>query len=401
MNNSGKNKMEGQQGLDTLFQHATEGIIVTNDRGVIIRANPSTERLFGYETGELIGQSIELMIPKRYTETHVHNRKMYNKHPHARKMGLGLDLFARRKDDSEFPVEISLSPYKNDDGDFVIAFIVDITLRKQAEERLRNYSEELEKQVKGRTLVLEEAVFQLEKTKKELRIALEKEREVNEMKSRFVSMASHEFRTPLTTMMSSLSLVSKYAERNDMDNHSRHVQKIKKSINNLTDILNDFLSVSKLEEGKVVVSSETVNVEEFIGEVVHEMKGMSAEHHLSYTHSGDETAVFDPKLMRNILINLISNGIKFSHDNSEIVVHSEATATGISVSVSDKGIGIPQEDKKHLFERFFRGNNATHIQGTGLGLNIVARYAELMEGTISIESEQGKGTTVTLTIPAK
>lgn len=393
--------MESQEGLDALFKHATEGIIVTDDRGVIVRANPSTENLFGYAPGELIGQRIELMIPQRYAEKHVHHRQTYNEQPHARKMGLGLDLNARRKDNSEFPVEISLSPYKNGEDNFVIAFIVDITLRKQAEERMKNYSEELEKQVKGRTLVLEEAIFELEKTKKELRIALEKEREVNEMKSRFVSMASHEFRTPLTTMMSSLSLVTKYAERNDPDNHSRHVQKIKKSINNLTDILNDFLSVSKLEEGKVEVSPETLNVAEFIGDVMHEMQGMSSDHRLLYEHSGNELATFDPKLMKNILLNLISNAIKFSAADGEITLRSEASGAGLSISVSDKGIGIPAEDREHLFERFFRGHNATNIQGTGLGLNIVARYLDLMEGTIGIDSEQNKGTTVTIYIPLK
>lgn len=401
MHYPGKHQMESQQGLDALFQHATEGIVVTNDRGMIIRANPSTEKLFGYGPGELIGQRIELLIPQRYAEKHLHYRHTFSEHPHARKMGLGMDLHARRKDDSEFPVEISLSPYKTDESDFVIAFIVDITLRKQAEDRMKNYSEELEKQVKGRTLVLEEAIFELEKTKKELRNALEKEREVNEMKSRFVSMASHEFRTPLTTMMSSLSLVTRYAERNDLDNHSRHVQKIKKSINNLTDILNDFLSVSKLEEGRVEVTPEKIVIREFIEDVLLEMQGMSGDHRMLYEHTGGETCFFDPKLMKNILLNLISNAIKFSPTNGEITVKSEIAPDQLTIAVADNGIGIPEEDREHLFERFFRGNNVTNIQGTGLGLNIVARYVDLMNGTIAIDSEQHKGTTVTIGIPLK
>lgn len=401
MHYPGKHQMESQQGLDALFQHATEGIVVTNDRGMIIRANPSTEKLFGYGPGELIGQRIELLIPQRYAEKHLHYRHTFSEHPHARKMGLGMDLHARRKDDSEFPVEISLSPYKTDESDFVIAFIVDITLRKQAEDRMKNYSEELEKQVKGRTLVLEEAIFELEKTKKELRNALEKEREVNEMKSRFVSMASHEFRTPLTTMMSSLSLVTRYAERSDLDNHSRHVQKIKKSINNLTDILNDFLSVSKLEEGRVEVTPEKIVIREFIEDVLLEMQGMSGDHRMLYEHTGGETCFFDPKLMKNILLNLISNAIKFSPTDGEITVKSEIAPDQLTIAVADNGIGIPEEDREHLFERFFRGNNVTNIQGTGLGLNIVARYVDLMNGTIAIDSEQHKGTTVTIGIPLK
>src|SRR3989338_1433391 len=401
MNHPGENTMKSQQGLDALFQHATEGIIVADDKGLIVRANPSTEKLFGYATGELIGQRIELLIPQRYAENHIHHRNTYNDHPHARKMGLNLDLHGLRKDNSEFPVEISLSPYTNEEGNFVIAFIVDITLRKQAEERMKNYSEELEKQVKGRTLVLEEAVYELEKTKKELRIALEKEREVNEMKSRFVSMASHEFRTPLTTMLSSLSLLAKYTDRNDFDNHSRHVKKIRKSINNLTDILNDFLSVSMLEEGRLEILPETLYVQEFIGDVIHEMQGMSNEHNLIYEHSGSETAHFDPRILKNILLNLISNAIKFSTNGKEVTIRSTAGHNDLTISVIDKGIGIPEEDRKQLFERFFRGSNATHIQGTGLGLNIVVRYLELINGTIAIESEQYKGTTVTIRIPFK
>lgn len=248
---------------------------------------------------------------------------------------------------------------------------------------------------------LEEARFELEKTKKELRNALEKEVEVNEMKSRFVSMASHEFRTPLTTMMSSLSLLTTYAERNDIDNHSRHVQKIKKSINNLTDILNYFLSESKLEEGRVEMTPQKVTIREFIEEVLHEMQDMSSDHRLLYEHTGSKTCHFDPKLMKNILLNLISNAIKFSPAHGDVIVTSEITPTSLTISVRDNGIGIPKEDLKHLFGRFFRGNNATNIQGTGLGLNIVARYVDLMGGTIAIDSEQYKGTTITIGIPQK
>ncbi|MES2555746.1 MAG: PAS domain-containing sensor histidine kinase [Bacteroidota bacterium] len=239
----------------------------------------------------------------------------------------------------------------------------------------------------------------MEEAKKELRNALEREQELNEMKSRFVSMASHEFRTPLTTMMSSLSLVTRYAENNDFDNHARHVEKIRKSINNLTDILNYFLSESKLDEGKVELTTEKVMICAFIEEVLHEMQGMSGEHRLLYEHTGSKTCDFDPKLMKNILLNIISNAIKFSPTDGVVTITSEITPTSLTISVSDNGIGIPKEDLEHLFGRFFRGNNATNIQGTGLGLNIVARYVDLMGGTIAVDSEQHKGTTVTIGIP--
>jgi signal transduction histidine kinase len=282
----------------------------------------------------------------------------------------------------------------------VIAFIVDVTLRKESELKLRNYSENLEKQVKSRTLVLEEAINELEKTKKELDLSLAKEKELNEMKTRFVSMASHEFRTPLTTMMSSLSLLSKYNQRNDPENHTKHIRKIEKSIVNLTDILNDFLSVSKLEEGKVQNVPEEMDLKQFMIDICTEMQGMLSEGQtIVQNYSGDEQVFLDAKLLRNILFNLISNAIKFSPKEKEIVVDTQVNEETITIVVIDHGIGISEKDQKHLFERFFRGGNATNIQGTGLGLNIVAGYAELMDAGLSLESVENKGTTVKLVIP--
>ncbi len=391
--------MNGIESIDALFLYATEGILVVNEQGEITRFNPSAEKLFGYKQQELVGKQIEALIPKRFS-AHTRHREQYSAHPHARSMGAGMDLYGLRKDGTEIPVEISLSPYSNAEGKFVIAFIVDITLRKQAEERLKNYSADLEKQVKNRTLILEEAIQELEKTKKELNNALEKEKELNEMKSRFVSMASHEFRTPLTTMMSSLSLVARYGELNDKTSQDKHVTKIKASINNLTEILNDFLSVSRLEEGRIENMPETLELAPFVSDIVTEMQALAtAGQALTYTHKGEDLVRLDKKLLKHILFNLVSNAIKFSPHHTPVLISTLATPSQVKVSVQDKGIGIPEQDQQHLFERFFRGNNATHIQGTGLGLNIVVKYAELMNGSITFESAENKGSTFTVTIP--
>ena len=364
-----------------------------------MRINPSAEKLFKYEPDELLGKRIEVLIPKRFS-AHENHREKYNVQPHARSMGAGIELFGLKKDGTEVPVEISLSPYSNSEGKFVVAFIIDITQRKQTEERLKNYSTELEKQVKNRTMILEEAIQELEKTKKDLHHALNKEKDLSELKSRFVSMASHEFRTPLTTMMSSLSLVTKYGEQNDKENQSKHVTKIKTSINNLTDILNDFLSVSKLEEGKVENMPQEINVKNHITDVISEMKSMAIDSQkLLQIHTGSEIGTVDKKFLKNVLFNLISNAIKFSPDNGTIDISCHVAHSSIKISVKDNGIGISKADQKHLFERFFRGHNATHIQGTGLGLNIVAKYAELMNGSIDFESEESKGTIFTIIIP--
>lgn len=392
--------MESKEGLDALFLYAAEGILVANDKGEIVRANPSAEKLFGYDAEELIGQKIEILIPKRFS-AHTTHREKYNNNPHPRSMGAGMELFAQKKQGDEFPVEISLSPYSSPEGKFVIAFIIDITIRKNSEEKLKNYSSDLEKQVKNRTLILEEAIQELEKTKLDLYHALEKERELNELKSRFVSMASHEFRTPLTTMMSSLSLVTKYGENNDKENQIKHVSKIKTSINNLTDILNDLLSVSKLEEGRVENFPEIININSFVTEIISDMKSSMATKGQTITqkHIGSDNASIDKKILQNILFNLISNALKFSKVDGVIEVATQVSNSTVKISVKDNGIGISKEDQKHLFERFFRANNATHIQGTGLGLNIVARYVELMEGTIDFESIENEGTTFTIIIP--
>lgn len=393
--------MDSKEGSDALFYHATEGILVVNQQGEIVRINPSAERLFGYEPDELLGQPIEVLIPHKFAGAHVEYRKNYTGSPHARSMGAGIDLFGRKKNGSEFPVEVSLSPYANEQERYIIGFIIDITLRKQAEQKLKSYSAELEKQVKNRTLILEEAIDELEKTKEDLHQALAKERELGELKSRFVSMASHEFRTPLTTILSSLSLVTKYSDANDKENQLKHVNKIKASINNLTDILNDFLSVSKFEEGKIENRPEELNLYQFLEDIVNEMQQMAHNGQtLQLNYTGNHTANIDSKLLKHVLFNLISNAIKFSPQNGVVEVNVDVPpGERIVISVKDNGIGISEEDQKHLFERFFRGQNATHIQGTGLGLNIVANYIDLMGGNINFESKETQGTKFIITIP--
>ncbi len=389
--------IEKNDGGDELFKYATEGILIADSSGNIMRCNPSLEKLFGYMNNELLGKPVEVLIPKRFSNSHQQHRSHYAHQPIPRSMGKGMNLFGIKKDGSEFPVEVSLSPFSNPNGNFVIAFIIDTTLRHQAEEKQRSYSVELENQVKKRTLILEEAINELEKTKGELHEALAKERELNELKSRFVSMASHEFRTPLATILSSLSLVTKYGSLNELEKQRTHINKIKSSISNLVDILNDFLSVSKLEEGKEQFMPESLNLESFIDEIIADLQLATKEgQKIIYLHSGVSYVNTDKKMLRHILFNLINNAIKFSPDNSQILVTSQASYTEFLLEVTDRGVGIPEEDQKHLFERFFRANNATHIQGTGLGLNIVARYIELMNGTIECTSKENVGTTFTI-----
>jgi two-component system sensor kinase FixL len=265
---------------------------------------------------------------------------------------------------------------------------------------------ELEERVQRRTSELFEAIKKLEETNKkqrqaeaEVRKALEKERELNELKSRFVTIASHEFRTPLSTILSSASLVSKYNEIGGKEKIEKHVQRIKSSVTNLTGILNDFLSLSKLEEGIVSNHPSEFNMKELTEEVKEEMHGMIKENQeIHYEHTGPEMVFLDKQIMRNILINLVSNAIKYS-EKGPIDINSEVMDSMIHIRIKDQGIGIPEEDKPFLFTRFFRANNSGNVQGTGLGLNIVKRYVELLNGSLNYDSELGKGTTFKIVIP--
>lgn len=385
---------------EALFQYATEGILVVNRLGKIVRANPSAERMFGYPKGELLHLTIEHLIPEAVRAQHKKHREGFNDNPHPRSMGMNMQLSALRKDNITFPVEVSLSPYNTAEGPMVIAFLIDISIRKIAEDQLKNYNVELEKQVKKRTLILREAIDQLENTKLELNNALEKERELNEMKSRFVSMASHEFRTPLATILSSLSLVTKYGEINEKEKQSVHINKIKSSVNNLTDILNDVLSVSKLDEGKVSFHLEQFDLFSFIEDCVSDLQPIAKEgQQIQFTKAGTSKINFDKKLLKHILFNLVSNAIKFSPEEKPIEVKVKVNKKSWSLIVKDHGIGIPKSDQKHLFERFHRGKNVTNIQGTGLGLNIVARITELLNGTITYDTKENAGTIFTLSFP--
>ncbi|MBP7810003.1 MAG: PAS domain-containing sensor histidine kinase [Bacteroidia bacterium] len=388
------------ESLNALFEHTTEGIIVSDKTGKIIKANPSSEKLFGYKLGELLGKTIEDLVPMRYKEKHTGHRENFNKNPHARSMGKNIDLFARRRDNSEFPVEISLSYYKQGEDTYVIAFIIDITERKKHEEDIKKLNIDLEKKVDERTKVLHEALLELENSKEQLSIALETEKELNDMKSRFVTMASHEFRTPLSTILSSISLVSKYNEGNSDEKIQKHVQRIKSAVTNMTLILNDFLSAEKLEEGKVFVRKEDVDVKLLATEILSEINGiLKTGQKVNYTHNGLDIAMVDKQMARNILLNLISNAIKFSPENKTIQLETSITPKEIKIIVADQGVGIPKEEQEHLFERFFRAKNVTNIQGTGLGLNIVGKYLEAMKGEINFISELNVGTTFTITIP--
>jgi PAS domain S-box-containing protein len=398
----------------SLFENAAEGIILTNGEGKIVLVNPSTENIFGYKQEELTGELIEVLIPARFRSGHDKMRNGFYQHPQNRQMGVGRDLLGRKKDGTDFPLEVSLSYYKQNNEAFVIAFVVDITARKNIElnilknqselenltEDMRLLNSELEIKVDQRTQILTEALQKLEQSQKELSEALDKEKELNEIKSRFVSMASHEFRTPLSTVLSSASLLSKYTITDEQDKRDKHIHRIKDSVKHLNDILEDFLSLGKLDEGKVTTSFGFFDLNDLLKDVVDEMKRQTRpDQKIEYFYEGNSNINSDKKLLRNIVINLISNAIKFSDEEKTIWVNCKVADDHVTLSIKDEGIGISEEDQQYLYSSFFRGKNAVNIQGTGMGLHIVKRYVSLLNGSINLQTGLQEGTIFTVLLP--
>ena len=217
----------------------------------------------------------------------------------------------------------------------------------------------------------------------------------------FVSLASHEFRTPLSTIMSSATLIDRYEGMNYLDKRKKHISRIKASVRDLTGILNDFLSLEKLEQGKITPKPQTFPLVQMMEEVVEEMQDVAKNGQVLnlMNECADSLAHHDKNLFKNILHNLISNAIKYSPENTEIDIHCRGSEKGFKIQVTDYGMGIPQAEQVHLFERFFRARNVENVKGTGLGLSIVKEYLDLMGASISFESEENKGTTFFLDFP--
>ncbi len=537
---------------EAIFQSAVEGVIVSDQKGTIKMANPAAEKLFGYSSKELKSLTIESLIPQKSRKKHISNRNKYTKSPEARNMGIGLDLIALHKNGDIFPVEISLTFTTIEDQPVVIAFIIDITHRKeieaelkleketiktyldiagaifmvldqdgniklinqkgckllsdteanilgknwfetfsppvrkdkirqifsrivsgdnqkrsfedyvinrngeqkvvawdfviiqdksgkpatmlcsgvdvterkkaenalkQSEEKLIVYATELEKRVSDRTKQLAEAIKSLEvaniELQEEIKVrekaeldatkAFQKEKELNELKSRFVSLASHEFRTPLSTIMSSVSLISKYDTPQTLEKKTKHINRIKNNVNNLIGLLNDFLNMEMMEEGKLRTACKWFNMDEFMQEVNDEMQAITkSEQKINLINKVPAGNVFlDYQMLKNICFNLISNAIKYSNIDGIIDVVYNKRGENIEISIVDYGIGIPPQEQTHLFKRFFRAKNASGIQGSGLGLYIVRNYVEQMNGSVNFTSEYQEGSTFNIQLPIK
>ncbi len=249
-----------------------------------------------------------------------------------------------------------------------------------------------------RILVVETNITPQKQAEVEIFRSLQKEKELNEMKSRFVSMASHEFRTPLSTILSSAALISRYTETGQQENRMKHIDRIKSNVHNLNMILQDFLSLEKLDEGKLVSHAEPFNLCEFLNEVAEDIEGILKPGQMMEVSCKDESLQVnqDKHLFQNVLYNLLSNASKYSDSGTKIKLRVLCDNHTLHLEIEDQGMGIPESDQASIFTRFFRAGNAGNIQGTGLGLHIVKNYVDLMGGQINFKSFAGVGTTFTL-----
>lgn len=252
-----------------------------------------------------------------------------------------------------------------------------------------------------RVLLIHNNITLQKKAEHEILNTLKKEQELSELKSRFISMASHEFRTPLSVILSSATLIEKQNEVGKEDKRIKYVSKIKSNVKNLVVILNDFLSLSKLQEGKVIAQPIAFDLVDFSKSLIEEIDGIKKNGQIITLHC-DHSIIevfLDSKLLKLIIYNLLSNAIKYSEENKEVIIKIEIINDLVCVEIKDHGIGIPIEDQNNMFQRFYRATNVSNIQGTGLGLNIVKQYTELMGGTISFKSQLNEGSSFYIAFP--
>ena len=361
----------------TLLENAPVGIISTDEAGKILLVNPAYERICGYSSEELVGQT----PPYPYwdlADLDTINQEFVLAMSGEKKQ---IELWFTRKNGERFIARLKPITIFDEQGNMRrhLATMEDITKYKQAEEELRK--------------------------------ALETERELNELKSRFIATISHEYRTPLATILSSAELLERYIHQFTEERRLKHYRRIQSEVYTLTQLVSDVLTLSKVEAGKQEFNPSPLNLEQLCRELVEDLQlTLGSEHTLTLICQGDcrletpgtgsmTSPCMDEKLLRYIINNLLSNAIKYSPKGSTIQFDLICDRTTAILRIQDQGIGIPLEDQQHLFESFYRGSNVGAISGTGLGLAIVKNSVSLHGGKIAVESEVGVGTTFTVTLP--
>jgi PAS domain S-box-containing protein len=351
--------------VEAILNNSSDAIVLASFDGVVQQVNPAFNRLFGYPNGEAFGQSLLSLVSDGDVDVLLAALSaVINTTKPSR-----VEISARPQDGTLFDADVVLAAVLQDSKVHgVVCGWRDISQRKQMEQ--------------------------------ELRAALEKEKELNELKSRFSSMVSHEFRTPLAVILSSTGLLERYSQRMTEDKKQEHLTQIQTQVQRLVGLLDDVLTLSRAETIDILVTAETLDLNGLCMDIVRDIQQTTTKHQINFTISGQpQTVSMDVKLIRQAITNLLTNAVKYSPDGGTVTIDLAYEEPNVRIRIQDQGIGIPEADQKRLFERFHRAQNVGNISGTGLGLAIVKRAVEAHGGSIGVESAAGAGTTFTLHIP--
>ncbi len=372
-----------------LLEAAPDAILEVGIDGKIVLLNHTAEKMFGYSREELLGLTVDTLVPQAMRGHHVQHRSSYTSHPQVRPRGIGLELKAQRKDGSLFPVEISLSPNTVGEEMRVIALIRDISSRKQAEDRLRAVQEQYTSELSAKNLQLEARNRDVERA--------------NRLKSEFLASMSHELRTPLHTIIGFSELLTEELDGPLTPKQKRFMGHILQDSRHLLELINDILDLSKIEAGKLELQLSAFEFESCLEEIMAGIRQQAALKNIAIAvqNSFHEIVFADRVRTKEVLYNLLSNAVKFTPDGGSVWVESSAGDGFLSVTVGDTGIGIPAEEHHSVFEKFYQVGSTTKgtREGTGLGLPITKKLVELHGGQIWLNSEPGKGSRFTFTLP--
>jgi PAS domain S-box-containing protein len=397
------------------FDSLLEGVCVVDRDSRIIMNNCALEKIFGYDTRELVHKKIEILIPESQREIHKHHFESFLKFPKKHNKGKGREFYGLHKDGSVLDLEIGLNFFELEGEFYAKAIVSEISSRKRKELQIERQNRNLEKEVEKGVSQLNQLIAELERTnlmlKDEIKdriqaeivsnSAFEKEKELHLLQTKFITLASHEFKTPLSGILTSAVLIEKYSQMHESEKARKHAGTIKGLVYQLNTVLDDFLYLESIESNKYSFQLSRFKFCQLVNKIVKDAKPVLKERQrieLCPCNKPIEV-VQDQKLLGIIIRNVLYNAIKYSPKGSKIKLKIYAEGEFLIIIIEDEGIGIPKEAQNYVFERFYRAKNALHIQGTGLGLNIVKRHLEKLNGSILLESVENVGTKVILKVP--
>ncbi len=366
--------------LHQFFDISPDALVIVNQAGMIVMVNKQAEILLGYSHEETVGQQLEILLPQRFRQAHIDHRKHYFAAPITRQMGAGLQLSGRRRDGTEFPVDISLRPLLLDGVPHAVGAIRDVTEQKILEEQLQRKNEELEEQYR-------------------------RVQEANRLKDEFLANMSHELRTPLNAIIGFTEMMYDGEVEDDPETQHEYLGDVLSSSRHLLQLINDVLDLAKVQAGKMTFYPEKVNLEQVVGEVRDILRLLIQDKHLRFETEIDKTlrwAVIDPSKLKQVLYNYLSNAFKFTPDEGQVTVRIKRKGeSAFLIEVEDTGIGIPPEDIGRLFVEFQQldAGMAKKHRGTGLGLALTRSIVEAQGGRVGVRSVHGQGSTFFAILP--